>query len=211
MKDVAVVGVGQSKFGKRTDASFRESAFEAARKAFEDVNLSKKEIDFPVVSTAMTESFNGQAAPASIIVDYLGLMPKGSIRVEDACASGSAAVRTGYSLIKSGLAETVLVVGVEKMNEVGTTKAIESMARASDVQWEYQPYGITFAGFYAMMAQAHTSEFGPTEEDLARVAVKNHEYGAMNEFAHVQKRISIDDVLKSRVIGLFCVKTEFLF
>jgi len=201
MNDVAVVGVGLGRFGNRSDVSFREIAFEAASKAFDDAGISPKDIDFTISSIAFPEALTSQSSPAATVVDYLGLVSKGSMRVEAACASGSAAIRAGYSAIKAGLVNTVLILGVEKMNEVSPIEAIECLARASDVQLEYEPYGITFAGFYAMMARMHMSKYGTTEEDLAKVAVKNHKYGAMNEFAHLRKAISIDDVLKSRVVA----------
>jgi acetyl-CoA C-acetyltransferase len=99
-------------------------------------------------------------------------------------------------LIKAGLADVVLVVGTETMTHVGSSMATEWMARAGDTRWEY-PFGITFPGFYALMATRHMHEFGTSRMQLSMVAVKNHKYGAMNPFAHLQKEVSLEEAMKS--------------
>jgi len=200
-KKVAIVGVGQSKFGRRMDASYRELCFEATKKAFEDSGLTPKDIQYSVIGVAGAEFLVGQLSPAAPAADYVGLNPQGSMRVEAACATGSAAVRTAYTTILSGLADVVMVLGYEKMNEVPTGRAIEALGRGGDVQWEFAWWGTTFPAFYALMATRHMNQFGTTEEQLAKVAVKSHKYGAMNPYAHMQKAVTLDEVMKSRVIA----------
>jgi acetyl-CoA C-acetyltransferase len=102
--------------------------------------------------------------------------------------------------VASGLADLVLVVGVEKMTEVPTSMATDIMGRGGDAIWEY-PFGTTFPGYYAMIANAHMTEFGTTEEQLAMVAVKNHYYGSRNPFAHMQKEISLEKALTSFTVA----------
>ena len=102
--------------------------------------------------------------------------------------------------IASGLADVVLVVGVEKMTEVTTAMATEIMGRAGDAIWEY-PFGMTFPGYYALIAQAHMAEFGTTEEQMAMVAVKNHYYGSLNPFAQMQKEINLEKALNSITVA----------
>jgi acetyl-CoA C-acetyltransferase len=201
MRKVAVVGVGLSKFGRRSDASYRELAFEAVKSAFEDSGLTPKDMEASVIGLAFAEMLNNQCSPAAVVADFVGLNPAGSIRVEAACATGSAAVRTGYLTVASGLADTVMVIGVEKMNEVPTARAVEVLGRAGDAQWEFTLFGTTFPAYYALMAHAHMHQFGTTEEQLAKVAVKNHKYGAMNPYAHMQKEVSLEEALKSRYIA----------
>ncbi len=201
MVKVAIVGAGQSKFGRRTDASLRELAFEATREAFKDSNLTPKEVDCSVVGNMSADFFNGQTSPAAVIAGYVGLNPQGTLRTECACASGSAALRTGYTYIASGLADIVMVIGVEKMNEIGTPKVTEALGRGGDAFWEFNFFGTTFPSYYALMATAHMARFGTTEDQLAKVAVKAHKYGAMNSYAHMQKEITLDNVLKSRYIA----------
>ncbi len=195
---VGIVGIGHAKFGKRTDATLRELAHEAVTPALEDAGVDTKDIDASVVGVAC-EDFAAQVSPAALIHDYVGMENKPVFRVEAACATGSAAVRTGWTLIKSGLAEVVLVVGAETMTHLGTPKATEVIARAADTRWEY-PFGVTFPGYYALMATAHMHKYGTTREQLSMVSVKNHMYGAMNPYAHIQKTITLEEAMKSAMI-----------
>ncbi len=199
MNRVGIVGVGQGKFGRRADACLRELAFETVRDCLEDARVPLEEVDSMVVGVASDE-FAFSIQPSAQIVDYLGFHPKPSFRVEGACASGSVALRTGWMAIASGLADLVLVLGAEKMTEISTPTATEIMGKGGDSIWEY-PFGLTFPGYYALIARAHMAKYGTTEEQLARVAVKNHHYGAMNPWAHLQKEITVDEVLGSFVVA----------
>jgi len=199
MKKVAIIGVGHGKFGVRSDASLRELAFEAIKTCLDDAGLSLKEVDGMVTGIAGDE-FSFSLQPSAQIHDYIGFQPKPNFRVEGACATGSVALRTGWMSIASGLADIMLVVGVEKMTEVPTPVATEIMGRGGDAMWEY-PFGTTFPGYYAMIANAHMAEFGTTEEQMAMVAVKNHYYGSLNPFAHMQKEVTLDKALSSFMVA----------
>ncbi|MCK4223427.1 thiolase domain-containing protein [Candidatus Bathyarchaeota archaeon] len=195
---VGIVGVGHTKFGKRTDATIRELAHEAVKPALEDAGINIGDIDASVIGVAADE-FAAQLSSGVLIHDYVGMEDKPTFRVEAACATGSAAVRAGWALIKSGLAEVVLVVGAETMTHVGTPRTTELMARAQDTRWEY-PFGVTFPSSYALMATAHMHKFGTTREQLSMVSVKNHMYGVMNPYAHLQKSITLEEAMKSIMI-----------
>ena len=199
MTKVGIVGVGHARFGKRSDATIRELAHEAVVPALEDAGITARDLDASVIAIA-GEEFAGQGAPAAVVQDYIGLSGKPTFRVEAACATGSAGIRTGWSLIRSGLADVVLVLGVETMTHLSSARATELMARAGDTKWEY-PFGITFPGFYALMATAHMNQFGTTREQLSMVSVKNHKYGAMNPYAHLQKVITLEEAMKSVIIS----------
>jgi acetyl-CoA C-acetyltransferase len=199
MKRVAIVGIGHGKFGVRSDASLRELAFEAVKACLDDAGLSIREVDSMVTGIAGDE-FSIALQPSAQVHDYIGFHPKPNFRVEGACATGSMALRTGWMNVASGLADVVLVVGVEKMTEVPTSVATDIMGRGGDATWEY-PFGTTFPGYYAMIANAHMAEYGTTEEQLAMVAVKNHYYGNLNPFAHMQKEISLEKALTSFTVA----------
>ncbi len=199
MEKVAIVGVGHGKFGVRSDASLREIAFEAVKACLEDARISLKEVD-SMVTGICGDEFSFSLQPSAQIHDYIGFSPKPNFRVEGACATGSMAIRTGWMQVASGLADVVLVVGAEKMTEVPTSVATEIMGRGGDAIWEY-PFGMTFPGYYAMIAQAHMAEFGTTEKQMALVAVKNHYYGRFNPFAQMQKEISLEKALKSFMVA----------
>jgi acetyl-CoA C-acetyltransferase len=199
MRKVAIVGIGHGKFGIRSDASLRELAFEAVKACLEDAGLPLMEVDSMVTGIAGDE-FSFALQPSAQVHDYIGFHPKPNFRVEGACATGSMAVRTGWMNVASGLADLVLVVGVEKMTEVPTSVATDIMGRGGDATWEY-PFGTTFPGYYAMIANAHMAEFGTKEEQLAMVAVKNHYYGNLNPFAHMQKEITLDKAITSFTVA----------
>jgi len=192
---IGVVGIGHAKFGKRTDATIRELAHEATIPALEDAGITTADIDASVIGVA-GDLLAAQASPGAVIQDYVGLRNKPMFRVEAACATGSAGIRTAWSLIKAGLAEVVMVIGAETMTWVGTLMATEWMARAGDTRWEY-PFGVTFPGFYALMATRHMHEFGTTRMQLSMVSVKSHKYGAMNPYAHLQKEVTLEEAMKS--------------
>jgi acetyl-CoA C-acetyltransferase len=196
-----IVSAGVSKFGAREGLYARELFVEAACEAFERCpNLSpKKHIDGLFVGQ-MSESYEHQAHVAPMIADWVGVLPVPAYRTEAACASSGVAMRCAVSAIQSGMHDIVLVGGVEKMTNRRTATVTENLGMASDYPFE-QWHGITFPGIFAMMATAHMAKYGTTEEQLAKVAVKNHENGMLNPKAHLQKKITVGDVLSSRPVA----------
>jgi acetyl-CoA C-acetyltransferase len=200
MSRVAIVGVGISKFGIRKGVSLRELAFEAFKEALEDAKIEKDDIQ-AVVTSCASDEFAMSTQPGAPVQDYLGLNPKPHFRVEAACASGSMAVRCGWMTIQSGLADVVLVNGVEKMTEVSTATATEIMGKAGDSTWEY-PFGLTFPGYYAMLANNYLATYKQAERsDLAKVAVKNHYYGTLNPKAHMQKAVTEEQAMSGFMVA----------
>ena len=199
MDRVAIVGVGHSRFGKRTDVNVAELAFESIKQAVNDAGIDKKDIRNVVVGSA--GGWYEESLPAVIVNEYAGLRGVGTMRVEAACASGSAAVKSAYNSILSGEGDIALAVGVEKMTEIDTLTSVELIGRAGSYMWEFENYGMTFPAYYALYAVSHMNRFGTTEEDMARVAVKAHHYGAMNPLAQFQKEVTLEKVLASQVVA----------
>ncbi len=199
MKKVAIIGVGHSRFGERQDVNVRELAFESVKPALEEAGLTPR--DIPYVSVGSIGVWYEEPLPAVAVAEYCGLTGVGLTRVEAACATGSAAVYSAYTAVASGYVDISLVIGVEKMREVDTFTAVELMGRAGSYLWEFENFGLTFPGYYALYATAYMNRFGASEEDLALVAVKNHKYGAMNPLAHIQREITVEDVLSSYVVA----------
>jgi len=198
MKRVGIIGIGHGKFGRRTDASVQELAFEAFREALADAKIAREDIDASVIGSV--PEYHKQRSLSGVVQEYLGLNPIPTWLTEDACASGSAAIRTAWMAIQSGLHDIVAVIGCQKMSELKTPEILALMGRVGEVQWE-SIFGTTFPGYYAMLARAHMHEYGTTKEQLASVAVKNHHYGAMNKHAMFQKEITIDKALKSAPVA----------
>ncbi|MEM3400118.1 MAG: thiolase domain-containing protein [Candidatus Micrarchaeia archaeon] len=200
MRRVAIVGVGMSKFGEIWDLSFRELIIEAGVRAIEDAGMSGAEIDALYAGTMAAGRLIGQEHITALIADYMGLNPIPATRVEAACASGGLALRMGYIAVASGIHDTVVVGGVEKMTDVSVPEAVFALGGAGDQEWELF-FGATFPGIYALMARRHMHEYGTTEEQMAHVAVKNHENAMKNEYAQFHMPITVDDVLSSRVVA----------
>ena len=199
MSRVAVVGIGHSKFGRRTDVNIGELAFESIKQAVEDAGVDRKDIRNVIVGNM--GGWSQESLPAVVVDEYAGLSGVGTMRVEAACASGSAALKSAYDSVASGDGDLAMAVGVEKMTEVDTPTAVELIGRAGSYFWEFENFGMTFPAYYALHAVAHMSRFGTTEEDLARVAVKAHHYGAMNPLAQFQKEITLEKALGSQVVA----------
>ncbi|MDJ0270369.1 MAG: thiolase domain-containing protein [Aigarchaeota archaeon] len=199
MVNAAIVGVGHTKFGRATDKQLQELAWEAIKEALQDAGITQRDVQF--VAVGNTGRWSSDPLPAVVISEYSDLCPAGSIRVEAACASGSAAVRAAYQTVASGQADIALAVGVEKMSESTNLQVVEMIGRAGNFFWEFEQFGLTFPGYYAMYATAYLHRYGAKEEDLAAIAVKNHYYADLNPHAHFHKRITIDDVMKSRYVA----------
>jgi len=201
VRKVAIIGVGNSKFGVRNDVNIAELAFEAVKPSLEDAGITAKDIEFVALGSTGAGAWYEELLPAVVSAEYCGLTKAGLTRCEAACASGSAAFFTAYAAVASGQAEIAMALGVEKMREIDSPTAMEWIGRAGYYLWEFHNFGLTFPAYYALYANAHMAKYGTTEEDLALVAVKNHKYAAMNPIAHLQNKISVDDVLSSMVIA----------
>ena len=198
---VSIVSVGLSKFGRREGLMCRELFAEASKEAYERCpNLDPIHDIEALFVGHMGESYEHQGHSGPTLANWAGLLPKPAIRIESACASSGSALRTGILAILSGLHKIVMVGGVEKMTHRTTAEVTEYLAMASDMPFE-QWNGITFPGLYALMATAHMHRYGTTEEQMAKVAVKNHHNGTLNPKAHMQKEIALEKALSSKVVA----------
>ncbi|HWP90737.1 MAG TPA: thiolase domain-containing protein [Thermodesulfobacteriota bacterium] len=195
MKKVSVIGVGKTKYGVLKEKTLLDLAVEAGKKAMDDAGITPGEVDAFYLGNYAGSDFINQNHLAPYVGAALGL--RGNVpctHIENACASGGSAVREGILAISAGAASRVLVVGVEKMNTVPTPKVTEFLAKAGD--WEREvKVGYTFPSAFAMMARRHMHQYGTTREHLAAVAVKNHGNGLRNPDAHMQKPLTMEQVL----------------
>jgi len=198
---VSIVSAGLSKFGKLDGLYAREIFAEAAKEAFERCPKLDPKKDIRALFVGhMGESYEHQGHTGATAADWAGLLNVPATRTEAACASSGAALRAAIYAVLSGLCDVVMVGGVEKMTHRTTAEVTEYLAMASDYPFE-QWHGITFPGLFALMATAHMHKYGTTEKQLAAVAVKNHYHGSLNPKAHVQKEITLENALSSRVIA----------
>ena len=202
MREVAIVGLGCTRFGEMWDKSFRDLFIEAGLMALEDAGMSGAQVEALYGGNMSSGIFIQQEHVGALIADYSGLISNNvpSTRVEAACASGGLALRSGIIAVASEYHDIVISAGIEKMTDIGAEKAMDALAAASDREWE-AALGATFPGLYAMMARAHMDEFGTTREQLAQVAVKNHYHGSMNPKAQFRNTITIDAVISSPLVA----------
>ena len=198
MRDVAIIGVGMHRFGERWEMSLRDLAFDAARRAVEDAGVDR--VDSIVTGSMSSGLFVEQEHLGTMTADLLGMGPIPASRVEAACASGGMALRAGFAEVASGLHDLVLVVGVEKMTDVGSDRATAILATAADQEYEAF-HGVTFPGLSAMIARAYMHRYGATPEQLAEVAVKNHQHGMLNDLAQFRMPLTVDAVLNSPMVA----------
>ena len=198
MREVAVIGVGMTKWGELWEKSLRTIFVETALLALDDAGVYR--IDSMYVGSMSSGLFVGQEHIASLLADYLGQAPVPSARVETACASGGLALRLGFMEVASGMSDVVLVSGIEKMTDVNGYEATYALGTGADQEYEGY-HGITFPGLYALIARAHMEKYGTTREQLALVAVKNHLNGSKNPLAQYPFKITVDSVLNSVMVA----------
>jgi acetyl-CoA C-acetyltransferase len=198
MRDVAIIGVGMTKWGELWDKSLRTIFTETALLALDDAGVDR--IDAMFVGCMSSGLFVGQEHLSSLLADALGRTPVPAARVESACASGGLALRQGFLEVASGQSDIVLVGGVEKMTDVTGCEATFALGTAADQEYEGY-HGLTFPGLYAMMAVAHMHRYGTTREQLALVAVKNHDNGSRNPLAQFPFKVTVDAVVNSVLVA----------
>jgi len=198
MRDVAIIGACMTKWGELWDKSLRTIFTETALLALADAGVDK--IDSMVVGCMSSGLFTGQEHLSSLLADSLGRIPVPAARVESACSSGGLALRQGFMEVASGMSDIVLVGGVEKMTDVTGCEATYALGTAADQEYEGY-HGLTFPGLYAMMAVDHMHRHGTTREQLALVAVKNHDNGSRNPLAQFPFKITVEGVLNSVLVA----------
>lgn len=198
---VAIVGAGMGKFDKpREDRRVREMVAESVRMTFDFTpNLSKDDIDMGVASYFATH-FDQEHNPASSCWDYMGMTPKPLLRIEGGGATGCLAIWAAWHYIKAGLADVILVYGLETQSTVDSSLANEFIASASDTDFDFALGGF-YTGYYALMCARHYHLYNTNPVHTAMIAVKNKRNALNKPFAEFGANITVEDVLKSRMIA----------
>jgi acetyl-CoA C-acetyltransferase len=208
MRDVAIIGVGVTKFGELWNKSFRDIGIEAGLKAIADAGLSGSEIDGMFIGNMAAGRFISQKHIDALIADYSGLASNHipAVRVEAGDASGGVAFRQGVMAVASGMHNIAVVAGAEKMTDMDDANVNLILDQTADAEWE-AGMGLTFASLHAMIAQRMIHDGIATREEIASFSVNSHAHGALNPNAQFRKAIPIETVLKSGPVatplGLF--------
>ena len=186
-----IVGWAHSRFGKLQDETLESLITRVGADAIADAGLAPADIDAIYIGT-MNAGFQRQEFPSSLVLNVdPALRFKPSTRVENACATGSAAIHQAINMIEARKARRVLVVGVEKMTDVSGPEVGEILIKASYIAEEGDIPG-GFAGVFGRITDMYFQRYGDQSDALARIAAKNHHNGASNPLAHVQKDLGYE-------------------
>jgi acetyl-CoA acetyltransferase len=193
MGEAHVAGTGLTKFGRTPDRTGRDLFAEAGLEAIDEAGIAPSEVEHLYFGNFMGELAEHQGHQGPLMAEAIGVDAPAT-RYETACASSGAAVLEAVRTVRAGDADVVVAGGMERMTNMGTAAATEALAIAADDLWEVKS-GMTFPGAYALMERAYFDEYGGFREDLAHVAVKNHENALDNEKAQYQNEITVEDAL----------------
>ena len=195
MRDVFIIGVGMTVFGKHFDRSLRSLGFEACFNALKDAGVKPAQIEAGYCGNALAPALQGETGVGQNAFWEAGINGIPIVNIENACASGSTALREGWMAVAGGHYEMVIVAGIEKtVMPKGTPLNVgagELETRLGDI----------FPGYFAFAAQKHMEKYGTTLEQMAKVSVKNHFNGTLNPYAQFQKPLTVEEVLNSTMIA----------
>jgi acetyl-CoA C-acetyltransferase len=200
LRGVSIIGIGSTPFGILEGRTLKEMATVACNEAIKDAGVERSQIQAFYIGNYIAGMILGQETIAALVVNSLGLNREiPSTKVEGACSSASIALRQGHLLVATGVYDIVLVAGVEKMTSASTEKVTQALASSIDMETEGLT-GLTFPGYWALIAQRHMYEFGTTIEQLGMVSVKNHNNAVFNPRARFRDPTTLDEVMSSRLI-----------
>jgi acetyl-CoA C-acetyltransferase len=199
VEPVNIIGVGMTQFGV-LEESITELVQTAAFQAMKDSSTLESPFDHLFVGSQNPEEFVGQGHLSTLLADSLGIVPAGATRVETGPSSGSSAFEVAFSMVAAGMADLVLVVGVEKMSQVDRPTASKILAKMLSYENEIR-HGATPTALAALIARRYMHEFGLTRDELSLIPVKAHRNGTKNPLAHFQNEISLEQVSNSRIVA----------
>jgi benzoylsuccinyl-CoA thiolase BbsB subunit len=189
VRDVAVIGVGMTKFGRFPETSFEDLGREAIMNAIHDADIKPKEIEFGYCGNVYGGMCMGQR-----VLKEIGIADIEIINVDNACASGSTALRGVWYAIATGLYDIGIALGIEKLTNLPPATLVPP---GEDLQGEM---GMVFPAYFAMIMRKYMETFGTTLEQVAKISVKNHHNGCLNPYSQFQKEVTVEEVLSSRTI-----------
>ncbi len=201
MREAYILGVSMTRFGKFLDKGLKDLAYEPIWKAIYESKIDPHDIEIAFVGNAYAGLITGQESiRGQVMLREAGITRIPIINVENACASGSTAFYLAQKAVAAGQADLALAVGVEKLFCDDTGRSLKALSTSSDLDIEGR-MGMLFAGIYGMRVRAHMERYGLTREQLAQVAVKNHDHGALNPHSQYRNRVTVEEVLQSRMIS----------
>ena len=216
MREVAVIGAGMTRFGKYIDRSMKDLAREAVEGALRTAGVEQQELQAAAVGNAVAGLVTGQECiRGQVVLRDMGIGGIPVINTENACASSSTAFHLAWLYVASGMYDTVLALGMEKLFHAEKRRTFEAIGSAIDLEqaesFAREMSGEQSAGagesrsvfmdYYANLARRHMAEYGTTKEHYARIAAKNHTNGSLNPHAQYQTPRTVEEVLAAPLIA----------
>jgi acetyl-CoA acetyltransferase len=198
MREVSIIGVGMTRFTKWLERSMPDLGHEAVWKAMQDANMGVKDIQVAYSGNtlgAQLTDIKGEVGQR--VLTEAGFYKIPIINVQNACSTGSTALRGAYLEVASGNFDVALAIGTEKLFCGDTSKSIGAMADGTALA----QFGFMFVGLYSMQLRGWMERTGVTKADFAKVTVKNMYNGSLNPYAQFQKPVTVEEVLGSRVVA----------
>ncbi|MHB9031600.1 MAG: thiolase domain-containing protein [Anaerolineae bacterium] len=198
MRDVCIVGIGQTPVGEHWDKSLRVLGAEAVHAALTDARLERPEA--LLVGNMLSGQISHQENVGALIADHAGLRGIEAVKVEAACASAAAAFRQAYLLVAGGMMDVVVACGVEKMTDAAQDDTTSALAAAADNEYESEN-GLSFVGINALLMQRYMHVYGYKRTDFANFSVTAHRNAVHNPNAMFRKAINAEAFAKSKLIA----------
>jgi len=198
LRDVSIIGIGQTPVGEHWSRSLRHLAYDALKAAMRDANVERA--DALYVGNMLSGEISGQAHLGALIADFSGLRGIEAVKVEAACASAAAAFRQAYIAVASGLQDIVIALGVEKMTDDVGSKITSGLASAADADYEVI-HGISFVALNALIMQRYMHEYNVSRQDFADFAITAHANAAGNPNARFPEPVSREAFVKSAMVA----------
>ncbi|MDA0376553.1 MAG: beta-ketoacyl synthase N-terminal-like domain-containing protein [bacterium] len=203
-QSIYLTGSGQTRFGEHWDKSLKDLMEESIDAAIESADCTALDIDMVVVANMIGEMTSDQAHLGAMAASFLPHHPP-ALRAEAACASGAVALHTACALLESGKAQTVLVIGVEKMTDISPSKIAAALMGAADSEKD-AACGLTFPGIFGLIATRYMYEHNLSREQLNLVSARHHKNAITNPFAQFRKEIPAETISASpRVADPLCM------
>ena len=198
MREVAVLGIGQTPIAEHWDKSLRMLAGEAVFAALKDAG--RERADGLFVGNMLSGLLSRQENLGALVADWAGLRGTEAVKVEAACGSGAAALRAGLIAVSSGAMDSALVVGVEKMTETVGPQTTAALATAADADWE-AAQGLSFVALNALIMRRYLHEYGWQHTDFAPFSINAHANAVHNPYARLHDSITTHDYNRARMVA----------
>ena len=198
MREVAVIGIGQTRVEEQWSKSLRELAGDAALAALQNSGLDR--VDAVYIGNMMSGSANHQQHLGAYIADWVGMRFAEALRLEAACSSGSAAFRSAVMAVASGQVDSVLAVGAEKMTDSPTAEITAELATAADADWE-AAQGLSFVALNSLLMRRYMHEYGWKKEDFAAFSINAHANAVHNPYARFHEPITAEIYAKAGMVA----------